>query len=52
VSGPRSCGRKFVRAGQNLEQVGRSREGSVRLHVLNTLYAGDADDCDRRGIRR
>jgi len=23
VSGPRSCGRKFVRAGHNLEQVGR-----------------------------
>jgi len=44
VSGPRSCGRKFVRAGHNLKQVGGSREGLVRLLVLKTLYAGDVDD--------
>jgi len=44
MSGPRLCGRKFVQAGQNLMQVGRSREGSVRLSVLNTLYAGEVDD--------
>jgi len=38
------CGRKLVQAGHNLEQVGRSREGSVRLRSLNTLYVGEASD--------
>jgi hypothetical protein len=30
--------------GRNLEQVGESREGFVRLPVLNTLYAAVGND--------